>query len=110
MLAMLRDLVQHKWHANASLLQAIGEHEEASQDLQLRELLHHILLANRFWLRLSRGVAYSFEGDAQVPASMDDDCPSIPRDSAGGSSLACLAPGRWAKPNRSDALSSRQKL
>jgi hypothetical protein len=46
MLAMLQDLVQHKGYANAVLLKAVRQHEKATQDQELRELLHHIILAN----------------------------------------------------------------
>jgi hypothetical protein len=53
MLAMLQDLLRHKGHANACLLKAIRQHEPAAQDRQLRELLHHIIVANRFWLSLT---------------------------------------------------------
>lgn len=71
MLAMLHDLVQHKWTANASLLKAIGQHEKAAQDGELRRLLHHILLANRFWLWLSLGRHFAFEEESRVPQSLD---------------------------------------
>ena len=47
---MLRDLVGHKGHANAALLNAVRQNATAASDRELRELLHHILLANRFWL------------------------------------------------------------
>src|SRR5215469_18114688 len=60
MLPMIRDLVQHKWHANAALLKAIRQHDKAAQDEELRKLLHHILLANRFWLMLSLGWQFDF--------------------------------------------------
>jgi uncharacterized damage-inducible protein DinB len=50
MLSMLRDLVEHKGHANAALLEAIRQHTAASADGELWALLHHVLLANRFWL------------------------------------------------------------
>ena len=45
MLAMFQDLVRHKVHANAALVQAIGEHDAASCDAELRTLLHHVILA-----------------------------------------------------------------
>ena len=70
MLAMLRDLVQHKWWANASLLKALREHDQASQDRELRELLHHIILANRFWFSLSLGRAFNVEEESKVPESL----------------------------------------
>jgi uncharacterized damage-inducible protein DinB len=50
MLWMLRDLVDHKGHANAALLNAIRQNTAAASDPEVSELLHHILLANRFWL------------------------------------------------------------
>ncbi|HLJ27117.1 MAG TPA: DinB family protein [Candidatus Angelobacter sp.] len=71
MLAMLQDLVRHKGHANASLLQAIRRHETAAQDPELRRLLRHILLANRFWLSLSLGRSFALEQESQVPESLD---------------------------------------
>ena len=52
LLATLHDLVQHKNHANASLLNAISAHQQASTDAELRALLHHIIVTNRFWLSL----------------------------------------------------------
>lgn len=67
MLAILRDLVDHKWYANACLLTAIGRHQPAAQDDELRKLLHHILLANKFWLALSMEQAFSIEKESSVP-------------------------------------------
>jgi uncharacterized damage-inducible protein DinB len=71
MLAMLHDLVRHKGYANAKLMRAIRQHEAASEDYELRRLFHHILLANRFWLMLSLGRAFSFEAEAKVPESWE---------------------------------------
>ena len=68
---MLRDLIQHKWHANAALLEAIGQNEKAAHDEELRKLLHHILLANRFWLMLSLGRDFALEKESQVPDSLE---------------------------------------
>lgn len=70
MLAMLQDMIRHKGHANAALLQAIRRHPAAAQDLELRRLLHHILLANRFWLSLSRGLPFAVEEESRVPESL----------------------------------------
>jgi uncharacterized damage-inducible protein DinB len=67
----LQDLVQHKWYANARLLAAVQQAPAAAQDQQVRDLLHHILLANRFWLKVSRGVPFSLEKESQVPESLD---------------------------------------
>lgn len=70
MLTLLRDLLQHKWTANACLLKAIGQHEKAAQDEELRKLLHHVLLANRFWFSLSAGLAFVLEQESVVPQSL----------------------------------------
>jgi uncharacterized damage-inducible protein DinB len=67
---MLTDLVQHKWYANARLLVAMSDHPEASGDHQLRELMRHVLLANRFWFCLSRDVPFSFEAESRTPESL----------------------------------------
>ena len=46
---MLRDLVLHKGWANATLLTAVAQSPAASADVDITELLHHVLVANRFW-------------------------------------------------------------
>src|SRR5215471_5779892 len=71
MIAMFKDLMQHKVHANAALLRAVRQHEKAAQDEELRKLLHHILLANRFWLQLSLGRQLDLQKESQVPSSLD---------------------------------------
>jgi uncharacterized damage-inducible protein DinB len=71
MLAMLQDLIRHKGHANACLLKAIRQHEPAAQDRQLRKLLHHIILANRFWLSLTLGRPFDREVEARMPETLD---------------------------------------
>jgi uncharacterized damage-inducible protein DinB len=70
MLAMLQDLVHHKNYANAALLNAIAEHEQASTDPELRHLLHHIILANRFWVALFVGHPFDFDDESRVPESL----------------------------------------
>jgi uncharacterized damage-inducible protein DinB len=49
---MLHDLLSHKAFANAALLKAIQDHEGAAHDEELHKLLHHITVANRYWLSL----------------------------------------------------------
>ena len=72
MLAMFRDLVGHKVLANAALLKAIREHEAAARDAELRTLLHHVILANRFWFSLMRGVSFQPEHESRVPDSLGE--------------------------------------
>jgi uncharacterized damage-inducible protein DinB len=72
MLQMLQDLILHKGHANASLLQAIRDNETAAEDAELRKTLHHILVANRFWLSLMLGLPFTLEKESRVPESLAD--------------------------------------
>lgn len=68
---MLRDLVAHKGHANAAMLNAIRPNGAAAADPELWELLHHILLANRFWLLTVLGVPFVHEDEARLSPSFD---------------------------------------
>jgi uncharacterized damage-inducible protein DinB len=71
MLQMLRDLVDHKGYANAALLNAIRQNATAAGDPELWELLHHVLLANRFWLLSVLGLAFVLEDEAAHAPSFD---------------------------------------
>ena len=71
MLEMLRDLVAHKGHANAALLSAIGLNRTAAADSTLLDLLHHILLANRFWLLAILGQPFVLEHEDTAASSFD---------------------------------------
>jgi uncharacterized damage-inducible protein DinB len=68
---MLRDLVAHKGHANAAMLKAIGRNRTAAADPALSELLHHVLLANRFWLLTIVGAPFVAEDEARPSPSFD---------------------------------------
>ena len=61
MLATLRDLFCHQAFTDAALLNAIRRHETAARDQELRTLLHHILVAHRYWTQLSQGLPFSVE-------------------------------------------------
>ena len=69
---MLRDLVAHKGHADAALLNAIRSHASAVADPELLDLLHHVLLANRFWLLTLLGRPFAFEEESRVSSSFDE--------------------------------------
>lgn len=71
MLRMLRDLVAHKGHANAALLSAIRRNAGAATDPEVGELLHHILLANRFWLLSVLEVPFVLEDESRPAQSFD---------------------------------------
>ena len=71
MLGMLRDLIAHKWYASASLLNAIRQCDVASCDVELRTLIHHILVANRFWLLSCQAATFEAELEMRVPDSLE---------------------------------------
>jgi uncharacterized damage-inducible protein DinB len=71
MLALFRDLFEHQAYADAAMVNAIRRHETAARDEQLRTLLHHILLAHRFWVHSSQGLPFVAEAEAPVPDSLE---------------------------------------
>ena len=71
MLNLLRDLIAHKGHANDAMLDAIRQHEGARADAEILALLHHILVANRFWYSMWVGEPFDMERELQPPASLD---------------------------------------
>jgi uncharacterized damage-inducible protein DinB len=71
MLEMLRDLLAHKGHANAAALGAIRQNAGAASDPELSELLHHVLIANRFWLLAVLGLPFVFEDESRPSSSFD---------------------------------------
>ena len=72
MLGMLRDLVAHNGHANTAVLGAIRQNDAAASDPELLELLHHVLVANRFWLLTILGLPFVFEEESRSSSSFDE--------------------------------------
>lgn len=70
MLAMIEELIRHKWWANANLLNAIEQCPAAAADEDLRKMLHHILVANRFRLLTILGLPFVGENEMQIPANL----------------------------------------
>jgi uncharacterized damage-inducible protein DinB len=71
MLTLLRELTDHKGYANASLLKAVRQHGPAYSDAGLRTLLHHILIANRFWLLACLSEPFQADEESRIPDSLD---------------------------------------
>ena len=71
MLALLRQLFQHQAYADAAMVNAIRRHDAAARDQELRTLLHHMLVAHRFWVHLSQGLPFTVEEEARVPESLE---------------------------------------
>ncbi len=72
MLAMLRDLVAHHGHANAAVLAAIRGNAAAAADVAILDLLHHVLVANRFWLVTVLGQPFDFPHESRRAGSLDE--------------------------------------
>jgi uncharacterized damage-inducible protein DinB len=66
---MIDQLIRHKWWANFNLLRAVEQHTPAAEDGELRKLLHHILIANRYWLLLTLNQPFIDETEKRVPGS-----------------------------------------
>lgn len=69
MLRIIDQLIRHKWWANSNLLRGIEQHQPAAEDEELRKLLHHILIANRYWLLLTLGQPFIDEEEVRIPES-----------------------------------------
>jgi len=67
MLALIDQLIRHKWWANSNLLSSIERHPPAIEDPELRKLLHHILVSNRYWLLLTLGQPFVDENEKRIP-------------------------------------------
>jgi uncharacterized damage-inducible protein DinB len=71
MRAMFFDLFQHQAFADASIVNAIRRHEMAARDEELRTLLHHVVVAHRFWIHLAQEIPFSVEDESNVPDSLE---------------------------------------
>jgi len=69
MLPVINQLIRHKWWANTNLLSSIDRHPPAAEDAELRKLLHHILIANRYWLLLTLGQPFIDDQEKRIPES-----------------------------------------
>ena len=69
MLPLLDQLISHKWWANSHLLRSVDQHPGAADDPELRKLLHHILVANRYWLLLTLGQPFIDDQEKRIPES-----------------------------------------
>ena len=66
-----QELIAHKGFADAALLNAVRQHPAAASDAQLRALLHHVLVSNRFWLLTIVGEPFVVEPEMQIPETFE---------------------------------------
>jgi uncharacterized damage-inducible protein DinB len=71
MARIIEDLTRHKWHSNAALLSAIRQND-AANDEELRKLLHHILIANRYWLSRMNQTEFARDAESRTSENIDD--------------------------------------
>jgi len=69
---MIRDLIDHKGYANAAILGAIRANTSAAADAELRDLLHHVLLANRFWLLTLTGQPFDAAAESRASTGFEE--------------------------------------
>ena len=72
MLETLRDLITHKGYANAAILRAVGAHEAAAADHELNAILHHVLVANRFWILAILGLPFNAADESRLSGSFEE--------------------------------------
>ncbi len=72
MLDDLRDLIAHNGHANALILNAVRDTPAAAADSEIDALLHHVLLANRFWLLSTRSLPFDYPHESRQAGSIDE--------------------------------------
>ena len=70
MIVMLRDLVLHKGYANSVLLSTAVQSSAARGDAEIAELLHHILVANRFWTLSVVGEEFRADEEMRSPRQL----------------------------------------
>lgn len=71
-LESLRDLVAHNGYANALVLNAVGQTAAAAADGDIDALLHHVLLANRFWVLSVLAQPFAYSHESRRAASLDE--------------------------------------
>lgn len=72
MLELLRELMAHKAHADSVVLATVRNSANAAADSDVAELLHHILLANRFWLLSIVGRPFVLAEESRRSASYEE--------------------------------------
>jgi uncharacterized damage-inducible protein DinB len=70
MLPLILDLFRHQAYADNALLQAVMDHGPASEDARLRELLHHVVAVQRFFLFSCTGEPFDAPREMAPPDTL----------------------------------------
>ncbi len=71
-LDLLRDLVAHKGYANAAFLSSVQRSDDAARDPEVCELLHHVLVSNRFWISAILGLPFHVEEEVRSSRTLPE--------------------------------------
>jgi uncharacterized damage-inducible protein DinB len=69
MLFLVDQLLRHKWWANTDLLRVPSQHQPAAENPELRKLLHHVIVSNRYWTLLVLDEPFIDEQEKRIPDS-----------------------------------------
>lgn len=72
MIDHLRDLMAHNANANGAILTAVGHSAAGAADDEIVALLHHVLLAHRFWLLSVLSQPFDYAHESRRSASIDE--------------------------------------
>lgn len=72
MSAMIQSLFAHQAWADSAILKAVADQEGAYADEEIRKLLHHMAVVQRFFLSLAQARPFDMERERQVPAAAAD--------------------------------------
>jgi uncharacterized damage-inducible protein DinB len=70
MLPLILDLFRHQAYADNALLHAVTGHSPASEDARLRELLHHVVAVQRFFLFSCTGEPFDARREMAAPDTL----------------------------------------
>ena len=71
-LDLLRDLVAHKGYANAAFLSSVQASDDGARDPEVCELLHHVLVSNRFWTFAILGLSFNVEEEVRSSRTLPE--------------------------------------
>lgn len=86
MIELIQSLFAHLAWADTTLLKAVGAHDGASGDEELRKWLHHIVTVQAFFLSLFQQRPFDMERWKQAPGTIDEmqrQCEEAHADGAG---------------------------
>lgn len=71
MISMLRSLFAHQAWADIAILSAVRAHSGAYDDSEVRTVLHHIVMVQRFFLSQITGRPFDMQSEGAIPDSQD---------------------------------------